>query len=84
MVKKIILLVYRKITGKKGTAFVEALPFYRFRKYLPLTHPRLQSSRQTQRRREPNVGPGPAQIRRISGFVNSKTDREHAAFLSEL
>ena len=25
-------------------------------------------------RREPNVGPGPAQIWRISGFVNSKTD----------
>ena len=33
-----------------------------------------------QRRREPNVGPGPAQIWRISGFVNSKTDGENAAF----
>ena len=37
-----------------------------------------------QGRREPNVGPGPAQIWRISGFVNSKTDGENAAVLSEL
>ena len=39
---------------------------------------------QGQGRREPNVGPGPAQIWRISGFVNSKTDGENAAVLSEL
>ena len=38
----------------------------------------------SQGRREPNVGPGPAQILRISGFVNSKTDGENAAVLSEL
>ena len=31
-----------------------------------------------------NVGPGPPQIWRVSGFVNSKTDGENAAFLSEL
>ena len=37
-----------------------------------------------QERREPNVGPGPAQIWRISGFVYSKTDGKTAAFLSEL
>ena len=37
-----------------------------------------------QERREPNVGPGPAQIRRISGFMNSKTDGENAALLSKL
>ena len=37
-----------------------------------------------QGRREPNVGPGPAQIWRISGFVNSKTEGENAAVLSEL
>ena len=30
------------------------------------------------------MGPGPAQIWRISGFVNSKTDGENAAGLSEL
>ena len=29
-------------------------------------------------------GPGAAQILRISGFVNSKTDGENAAVLSEL
>ena len=38
----------------------------------------------TARAAEPNVGPGPAQILRISGFVNSKTDGENAAVLSEL
>ena len=38
----------------------------------------------SQGRTEPNVGPGPAQIWWISGFVNSKTDRENAAVLSEL
>ena len=32
--------------------------------------------------REPNVGPEPAQILRISGFVNSKTDRKNATVLS--
>ena len=37
-----------------------------------------------QERREPTVSPGPAQILRISGLVNSKTDGENAAFLSEL
>ena len=37
-----------------------------------------------QGRREPNVGPGLAQIWRISGFVNSKTDGENPALLSEL
>ena len=35
-----------------------------------------------QGRREPNVGPRPAQILRISGFVNSKTDGENATVLS--
>ena len=34
--------------------------------------------------REPNVGPGPAQIWRISRFVNSKTEWENGAVLSEL
>ena len=29
-------------------------------------------------------GPGPAQILRISGFVNSKTDGENATVLSQL
>ena len=33
-------------------------------------------------RRERNVGPGSAQILRISGFVNSKTDGENALVLS--
>ena len=32
----------------------------------------------TQGRREPNEGPGSAQILGISGFVNSKTDGENA------
>ena len=36
-----------------------------------------------QGRREPNVGPGPAQICRISGFVKSKIDGENAAVWSE-
>ena len=40
--------------------------------------------RAIQGRRKPNVGPGPAQISRISGFVNTKTDRENAAVLSKL
>ena len=35
-----------------------------------------------QGRREPNVNPGPAQILRISGFVNSKTGGENATVLS--
>ena len=35
--------------------------------------------------REPNVGPGSAQILGISGFVNSKTDGENAtSFLGVL
>ena len=33
-------------------------------------------------RREPNVGPGSAQIIRVSAFVNSKTDGENAIVLS--
>ena len=33
--------------------------------------------------REPNVGPGPAQILRIFGFVNSKTDGENATVQSK-
>ena len=36
-----------------------------------------------QGRREPNLGLGPAQILRISVFVNSKTDGKNAAVLSE-
>ena len=35
-----------------------------------------------QGRREPNVGPGPAEIWRISGFVNSKTDGENARYMN--
>ena len=34
--------------------------------------------------REPNVGPGSAQITRISGFVNLKTDGENATVFSGL
>ena len=37
-----------------------------------------------QGRREPNVGPGPAQMWRNSGFVNSETDGDNAAVLSKL
>ena len=35
-------------------------------------------------RQKPNVGPGPAQMSRNSGFVNSKTDGDNAAVLSKL
>ena len=38
----------------------------------------------TQGRRESNVGPRPAQIWRISGFVNCKTDEDSASVLSKL
>ena len=38
--------------------------------------------KEAQGRREPNLGPGPVQILRISGFVNSKTDRKNAIGLS--
>ena len=37
----------------------------------------------TQGRRDPNVGPGPTQIWRSSGFVKSKIDKENAAVWSE-
>ena len=37
----------------------------------------------TQCRRGPKVGPGPAQIRWISGFVKSKIDGENAVVWSE-
>ena len=40
---------------------------------------RYQLHMSQQGRREPNVGPGPAQIHWISGSVNSKTDGENAA-----
>ena len=43
----------------------------------------LQTARAHSGRREPNVGPGPAQIWRISGFVNSKMDGENATVWSE-
>ena len=41
------------------------------------------SSARIQGRREPNVGPGTAQIRRNCGFVKSKIDGENAAVWSE-
>ena len=36
-----------------------------------------------QMRREPNVGPGTAQMRRNCGFVMSKIDGENSPFWSE-
>ena len=38
----------------------------------------------SQGRRGPNVGPGPAQIWRISGLVKSQTDGENAAVWSKM
>ena len=62
----IVAFLFVKILNDWNTAFlVISHWFYRFH---------------SQGRREPNVGPGPAQILRISGFVNSKTDGENAQF----